>query len=300
MLNDKLKNYLHLHFIVFIWGFTAVLGALISIDAIPLVWYRMGLAVLFVGIYLAWKRFDLRVPRRAMWTMLLAGGAIALHWITFFMAIKVSNVSVTLATVSTGAFFTALLEPLWYRRKFIWYEMLFGLVVILGLAVIFRVETRYVQGIILALISALLASVFSLMNGKLAQQYRPSVVSLYELGSGVFFITIYLFFSGAFNEEFFKLSTNDWLLLLLLASVCTAYAFIVSVKVMKFISPYTVMLTINMEPVYGIILAFLILGADEKMSGGFYFGALLILGTVVANGILKNSRKRKGAIQGAE
>lgn len=300
MLNDKLKNYLHLHFIVFIWGFTAVLGALISIDAIPLVWYRMGLAVFFVGIYLAWKRFDLRVPRRVMWTMILAGGAIALHWITFFMAIKVSNVSVTLATVSTGAFFTAILEPLWYRRKFIWYEMLFGVVVILGLAVIFRVETRYVNGILLALLSALLASVFSLINGKLAQQYRPSVVSLYELGSGVLFITVYLLFRGGFTPEFFKLSTNDWLLLLLLASVCTAYAFIVSVKVMKFISPYTVMLTINLEPVYGIILAFLILGADEKMSGGFYFGALLILGTVIANGVLKNSRKRKGAIQRAE
>ncbi|THD65881.1 DMT family transporter [Robertkochia marina] len=300
MLNDKLRNYLHLHFIVFIWGFTAVLGALISIDAIPLVWYRMGLAVFFVGIYLAWKRFDLRVPRRAMWTMILAGGAIALHWITFFMAIKVSNVSVTLATVSTGAFFTAILEPLWYRRKFIWYETLFGLVVILGLAVIFRVETQYVNGILLALLSALLAAVFSLINGKLAQQYRPSVVSLYELGSGVLFITFYLLFRGGFTHEFFKLSTNDWLLLLLLASVCTAYAFIVSVKVMKFISPYTVMLTINLEPVYGIILAFLILGADEKMSGGFYFGALLILGTVVANGVLKNSHKRKGAIQRAE
>ncbi|WP_224491642.1 DMT family transporter [Robertkochia flava] len=300
MLNDKLKNYLHLHLIVFIWGFTAVLGALISIDAIPLVWYRMGLAVFFVSLYIAWNRFDMRVPRRVLWTMIFAGGTIALHWITFFMAIKVSNVSVTLATVSTGAFFTAILEPLWYRRKFIWYELVFGLLVIAGLAVIFRVETRYVNGILLALASALLSSVFSLINGRLAQQYRPSVVSFYELGSGVGFISIYLLATGAFKASFFTLSTNDWIFLLILSSVCTAYAFIVSVKVMKYISPYTVMLTINMEPVYGILLAFFILGADEQMSPAFYLGALIILSTVVANGILKNSIKRKAAIKGAE
>lgn len=300
MLNDKLKNYLHLHLIVFIWGFTAVLGALISIDAIPLVWYRMGLASVFVALYIAWKGFDMRVPRRVLWTMVLAGGTIALHWITFFMAIKVSNVSVTLATVSTGAFFTAILEPLWYRRKFIWYELLFGLLVIAGLVVIFRVETRYITGILLALVSALLSAVFSLINGRLAQQYRPSVVSLYELGSGVLFITIFLLFTGSFKASFFTLSANDWTYLLILSSICTAYAFIVSVKVMKFISPYTVMLTINMEPVYGILLAFAILGADEQMSPAFYLGALIILSTVVANGILKNSIKRKASIKGAE
>lgn len=300
MLNDKLRNYLHLHLIVFIWGFTAVLGALISIDAIPLVWYRMGLAVFFVTLYLLVKRFDMRVPRRTLWTMVVAGGTIALHWITFFMAIKVSNVSVTLATVSTGAFFTAILEPLWYRRKFIWYELLFGILVIAGLAVIFRVETRYITGILLALVSALLSAVFSLINGKLARQYRPSVVSFYELGSGVVFITVYLLLTGKFNAGFFTLSANDWLFLLILASVCTAYAFIGSVKVMKFISPYTVMLTINMEPVYGILLAFFILGSDEQMSTGFYLGALIILSTVVLNGILKNSLKRKAFIKGAE
>lgn len=300
MLNDKLKNYLHLHLIVFIWGFTAVLGALISIDAIPLVWYRMGLAVFFVGLYIAWNRFNMRVPRRVFWIMIIAGATIALHWITFFMAIKVSNVSVTLATISTGAFFTAILEPIWYRRKFIWYELLFGLLVIAGLVVIFRVETRFVNGILLALASAILSSVFALINGKLAQQYRPSVVSFYELGSGVAFISVYLLAKGAFTSSFFSLSTNDWIFLLILSSICTAYAFIGSVKVMKFISPYTVMLTINLEPVYGILMAFFILGADEQMSPAFYLGALIILSTVVANGILKNSIKRKAAIKGAE
>ncbi|WP_335965894.1 DMT family transporter [Galbibacter sp. PAP.153] len=296
MLNDKLKNYLHLHFIVFIWGFTAVLGALITIDAIPLVWFRMLLASFFVWLYVALNKFTLKVPKKAIITMLIAGLVIALHWITFFKAIKVSNVSVTLATISTGAFFTAVLEPIFYKRKMIWYEIVFGLVVIAGLFIIFNVETQYMLGIGLALISALLSATFSLINGKLAKQYRPSVISFYELGSGVGFITLYLLFSGSFSAEFFKLSASDWMYLLLLASICTAYAFIGSVKVMKLISPYTVMLTINMEPVYGIVLAFVILGASEKMSHGFYIGAVIIIMTVVVNGILKNSLKRKRPI----
>ncbi|MDG3581272.1 DMT family transporter [Galbibacter pacificus] len=296
MLNDKLKNYLHLHFIVFIWGFTAVLGALITIDAIPLVWFRMLLASFFVWLYVALNKFTLKVPKKALITMLIAGLVIALHWITFFKAIKVSNVSVTLATISTGAFFTAVLEPIFYKRKMIWYEIVFGLVVIAGLFIIFNVETQYTLGIGLALISALLSATFSLINGKLAKQYRPSVISFYELGSGVGFITLYLLFSGSFSAEFFKLSASDWMYLLLLASICTAYAFIGSVKVMKLISPYTVMLTINMEPVYGIVLAFVILGASEKMSHGFYIGAVIIIMTVVVNGILKNSLKRKRPI----
>ncbi|MEJ4088780.1 DMT family transporter [Galbibacter orientalis] len=292
MLNDKLKNYLHLHLVVFIWGFTAVLGALITIDAIPLVWFRMLLATFFVGLYVMFKKLSLRVPKKALRTLIIAGITIALHWIFFFMAIKVSNVSVTLATVSTGAFFTAILEPIFYKRKMIWYEIFFGLVVIAGLYIIFSVETQYVLGIVYALIATLLSATFSLINGKLAKQYKPSIISFYELGSGVAFITLYLLFTGGFSAEFFILSASDWMYLLLLASVCTAYAFIGSVKVMKLISPYTVMLTINMEPIYGIVLAYMILGSSEKMSEGFYIGALIILATVLANGILKNSLKR--------
>ncbi|MCF8714915.1 DMT family transporter [Joostella atrarenae] len=300
MLNDKLRNYLHLHLIVFIWGFTAVLGALITIDAIPLVWFRMLLATFFVWLYVAFKKISLRVPRKALITFVIAGIVIALHWITFFKAIKVSNVSVTLATISTGAFFTAILEPIIYKRKMIWYEIVFGLIVIAGLYIIFNVETQYVLGIGLALISSLLSATFSLINGKLAKQYKPSVISFYELGSGVAFITLYLLISGGFSPEFFILSTSDWMYLLLLGSICTAYAFIGSVKVMKLISPYTVMLTINLEPIYGIILAFIILGESEKMSEGFYIGALIILSTVLANGILKNSLKRKALVRQAK
>ncbi|MEJ1223897.1 DMT family transporter [Sediminicola sp. 1XM1-17] len=293
MPNDKLKNYLHLHFIVFIWGFTAVLGKLITVDALPLVWYRMFMASGLIMLYIAYKKFSLRVPTKTLIILIIAGVVITLHWITFFKAIKVSNVSVALATMSTGAFFTALLEPIWYGRKIVWYEILFGIIVMLGLYLIFNVEATYIEGIVLALISALLSATFSLINGKLIQKERPSVISIYEMASGVLFLSIYLFFSGSFTQEFFQLSSNDWMYIFILASFCTAYAFIASVKVMKFITPYTVMLTINLEPVYGIILAFIILGESEKMDPLFYIGALVILSTVIANGILKNWTRLK-------
>lgn len=294
----KLKNYFHLHFIVFIWGFTAVLGKLITIDALPLVWYRMVIALLLILVYVKARKFPLKVPLKTLFLLMVAGVVIAMHWVTFFMAIKVSNVSVALATMSTGAFFAALLEPIWYGRKMIWYELAFGLVVMLGLYVMFNVGTNYLYGIVLALVSAFLSAVFSLINGKLTKTQKPSIISMYELGSGVLLLTIYLALRGRFDAEFIGLSIADWGYIFILASACTAYAFIASVKVMRFISPYTVMLTTNLEPVYGIVLAFVILGDSEKMNPLFYLGALIILATVVANGVLKNSKKLKKRLRG--
>ena len=293
MPNAKLLNYLHLHFIVFIWGFTAVLGALISIEAIPLVWFRMLLASGFIFLWITFRKERLNYPTKAIAAFCLSGLIIALHWLAFFGAIKVSNVSVTLAIMSTGAFFASLLEPLIYKRRIIWYEVIFGLIAVVGLYIIFDVESQYALGIVLALCSAFLGALFSVLNGKLAIKYKASVISFYEIFFGMLCISVYLGVSGSFSTEFFQLSTNDWIFLLILASVCTAYAFIASIHVMKWISPYTVMLTINMEPVYGIILALLILGDSENMSPQFYYGAAIILVTVIINGINKTSRERK-------
>ena len=294
-MEPKLKNYLHLHFIVFIWGFTAVLGKLITIDALPLVWHRMLLATLCVLGFIFYRRYNLKVSRKMLFSLIFTGVIIALHWVTFFGAIKASNVSVALATMSTGAFFTALIEPFWYRRKMLGYEIFFGLVVVFGLYIIFKVDAQYVKGIVLALISALLSSIFSLMNGKLIQRERPSVISFYELLSGAVFLTLYLVFKGDINQELLKISSTDFLYIFILASVCTAYAFIASVKLLKYISPYTVMLTVNLEPVYGIILAFFIFGNSEKMGPLFYLGGAIIISTVIANGIVKNRRRIKKA-----
>lgn len=293
MLNDNIKSYLHLHLIVFIWGFTAILGELISLDALPLVWFRMLMAVGFIVLYFLFKRQSLIISKKLFLLFLFLGLVIALHWLTFFKAIKVSNVSVTLACLSTGAFFTSLLEPIFYKRRVVWYEVLFGLIVVFGLYIIFNFEGDYYLGIILALTSAFLSALFSVLNGKLAQKYDPTVISFYELSGGVVCFSIYLLATSSFTPDFFILKSSDWMYLIILSSICTAYAFIASVKVMKFLSPYTVMLTINLEPVYGIILALLIFKEKEQMSTGFYLGAVIIVVTVILNGILKYYLKRK-------
>ncbi len=291
MQNDNLKSYLHLHVIVFIWGFTAILGKLISLEALDLVWYRMLFASVIMTFVVLFNKEKIKVPFNVLIGFIVSGIIIAAHWLTFYQAIKVSNVSITLACLSTGAFFASILEPIFYKRKVIWYELFFGIIVVIGLGIIFNVETKYTTGIYLAVTSAFLSALFSVINGKYAKEYDPNIISLYELSSGVFFISIYLFFAGSFTPAFFALSVNDLIWLFLLSSICTAYAFSASVKVMKFLSPFTVMLTINLEPIYGIILALLIFKDGEEMSPLFYVGALIILATVIANGIVKSYKK---------
>lgn len=291
MQNDNLKSYLHLHIIVFIWGFTAILGKLISLEALDLVWYRMLFASVIMTFVVLLSKEKVKVPFNVLIGFIVSGIIIAAHWLTFYQAIKVSNVSITLACLSTGAFFASILEPIFYKRKVIWYELLFGVIVVVGLGIIFNVETKYTTGIYLAVTSAFLSALFSVINGKYAKEYNPNIISLYELLSGVFFISIYLFFAGSFTPAFFALTINDLIWLFLLSSICTAYAFSASVKVMKFLSPFTVMLTINLEPIYGIILALLIFDDTEEMTPLFYVGALIILATVIANGIVKSYKK---------
>lgn len=291
MLSDNAKSHLQLHLIVFIWGFTAVLGRLITLDALPLVWFRMLFAVAFIFVYIRVKKISLKIPPKVILKFLVAGLVIALHWFTFFRAIKVSNVSITLACLSTGAFFTSLIEPIFFGKKVIWYEIFFGLIVVFGLSIIFNVEGNYVEGITLALISAFLSASFSVINSKFVVDYEPTVISFYELSGGVLFFSGFLLFSNSFDVNFFQLTSNDFMYLMILSSICTAYAFIASTAVMKFLSPYTVMLTINLEPIYGIILAVLIFKDKEQMSSEFYIGALIILTTVILNGILKSRAK---------
>ena len=291
MQNDNLKSYLHLHLIVFIWGFTAILGKLISLDALPLVWFRMLFAVGFIFIYIKIKKISIAISKKTLLLFLIAGFIIAMHWFTFFKAIKVSNVSITLACLSTGAFFTSLLEPIFFGKKVVWYEVFFGLIVVFGLYIIFKVEGNYVFGMILALTSAFLSASFAVINSYFVKKYNPTTISFYELAGGVLFLSIMLLFSGSFTVSFFKLSLSDFMYLLILSSICTAYAFIASTAVMKYISPYTVMLTINLEPIYGIILAVIIFKDNEKMSSEFYIGAAIILATVIINGILKSRIK---------
>lgn len=288
MPNDKFRSLLLLHLIVFIWGFTAIIGKLITLDALALVWFRMLFAVFFIGAYVGYQKISWRHSRSMITIFLGAGIVIALHWFTFFKAIKVSNVSVTLACLSTGAFFTSLLEPLFTAKKIVRYELFFGVLVIAGLTLIFKVETHFINGIGLALLSAFLSALFAVLNSRWVAQHEPVVITLFELLGGVLFFSILLALSGSFTATFFQLSWSDLGYLLLLSSVCTAFAMIASTALLRVLDAYTVMLTINLEPVYGIILAMLLFEDTETMSGTFYLGAIIILVTVIANGILKS------------
>lgn len=294
MPKNKLKNYLHLHLLVFIAGFTAILGELISINAVPLVWFRMLIAAILMLIFIKFRKFNIAINFKTFFKFSIAGIIIALHWITFFESIKQSNISIALAMFSTGAFFAALIEPIFFKRKLVWYEIIFGVIIILGVLLITKAELQYINGIVLGISSALFSTLFAVINGKFVERYSASVISFYEFISGVFFITLFIaIFGEGFSLDFFNLSISDWTYLLILASICTAYAFIAAVHIMKYVSPYTVVLSYNLEPIYGIILALMLFPQKEKMSAEFYIGAIIIICTVILNGILKNSNKSK-------
>lgn len=293
MQRDKLLSTLHFHFIVIIFGFTAVIGALITISAIPLVWYRMTLATLGLGLVLFIRKHSFRITKTIAWVAVISGVLIALHWVTFFGAVKVSNVSITLSVLSSGAFLTSILEPIFYRRKVIGYEVLFGLLVVLGLILVLGTNSTHIKGFLYAGISTVLAVLFTLLNGKYVAKTNPYVLSFYELLVGALVVTFILGVQGAFTESFFRISTKDVFWLSILAFVCTSYAFVISIVVMRHLSPYSIMLGINMEPVYGILLAYAIFGEKEVMPASFYIGVICILTAVIANGVLKLRQVKK-------
>ncbi len=294
MPNAKPKNYLHLHLLVFIAGFTAILGELITIGSLELVWYRMAIAGLLMFIYIKIIKLNIKITKKTFLQFSIAGIIIALHWITFFEAINQANVSIALAMFSSGAFFASFIEPIFFKRRILTYEILFGITVILGVFLITSSEMGYINGIILGLLSALFSTLFAVVNGRFIERYNATVISFYEFISGVAFLTIFILATGnTFNAEFFTLSNSDWIYIFILASVCTAYAFIGAVEVMRYISPFTVILSYNLEPIYGITLALVLFPETEKMSPQFYIGAILVLVTVLFDAIFKNYKRRK-------
>ncbi len=297
MRSVKLKHLLHLHFLVFIAGFTAILGELISLGSLSLVWYRMLLALVMMFVYVKLCKVSLQVSKKSIFKFCFAGVIIALHWVTFFESINQANVSIALAMFSSGAFFASLIEPIIFKRNLIWYEIVFGIFVVLGVALITQSEFRYVNGIFLGISSAFFSSLFAVINGKLIESHKASVISFYEFIFGVVLLSLILLATSNdfLSSSYFMLSLQDFIYLLILASVCTAYAFIASTYVMKYLSPFTVVLTYNLEPVYGVLMALYLFEENEKMSLPFYIGASVIIATVLANGFLKyqSDKKRK-------
>lgn len=294
MQDVRTKNIIHFHFIVFIFGFSSVLGALCSLEALPLVIYRMSLAFLGLGVYFAIFKPSFFKLNRALWPYVLVGGlVIGVHWVTFFHAIKVAGVSLTLSMMATGAFITAMLEPLVNKRKILAYELLFGGLIAFGVGLIFKAEYEYLYGICIALISAFLSSVFTILNARMVQQGRAITLSFYELVVGAIVGVLYVLVSGNYTVQDFYLQQWDLLWILLIAWVCTSYAFNISIKVMEHLSPFTVMMIINLEPVYGILLSLIVWGEQELLSVRFYIGFCIILSVIFLNGIYKKQKQIK-------
>ena len=289
----KNKNTLLLHLIVFIWGFTGILGALITIPSQNLVWYRMAIAILFIFLYVFTTGANLKTNPITGTKFLATGIIISLHWIFFFEAIKVANISVTLACLSSATLFTAILEPIIQKQKIVLYEILLGIAVIIGLLIIFKFETQYQRGIFYTLFSSLMASLFTVINGNYAKKHSPGKIAFYEMSGGFIAISIYLLLTSNINMSLLMISMHDIAYLLLLGTICTAFALIASINVMKELSPFTVTMTTNLEPVYGIIMAYIFFDHKEKMSTEFYFGTIVILGSVFTNAYLKGKNNQR-------
>lgn len=282
-----------LHLIVFLWGFTAILGKLIHANAEVLVFYRMLFASVFLYLFIRIiKKDSIKVSKKLLLKLVGIGSLMAFHWLFFFSSIKVSNVSIALSCLGTSTLFAALLEPLIFKRKIDLSEIVMGIVIVICISLIFKVEFQYKLGIIYGLICALLGTIFSVFNGKLYGKTSSGNIIFYEIFGGFLVISLYYVFSGHISQ-IGEISYRDLALLTLLASVFTAYPMFESVNLMKYISPFTLILTVNLEPIYGIILAFFIFGESEKMSAVFYGASLVMILAIVINGVIKARRKSK-------
>lgn len=293
MKNQLLSIHLKLHLVVLIYGFTAILGKLIPLPATQLVWYRMLIALISFYIFLRWRKTTLRIDRKQFFQLFGIGMIVAIHWIAFFGAIKIANVSVALGCLATSTLFTSLLEPFFFRKRINGVEVIVGLLIILGLYLIFRFETSYSLGILVALAAAFLAGLFSVLNKKMVIHQKASVISFYEMMGGLSAITIYLLVSGWGKNALSIPSPTDFICLLALGIICTAYAFAVQVKITKHLSAYIVALTINLEPVYGILMAYFLFGETEHMTSGFYLGTTIILLSVLGFPVYHFYKRKK-------
>lgn len=290
------KAYLGLHLAIFLWGFTAILGKLISFGEMLLVWHRLWITclsfLLVPGVFKALRN----IPRKRLWVFAGIGILVALHWVAFYGSIKYSNASLALSALATTSLFTSIMEPLIMRKAINPYDILLGLLVILGIGIIFfSVDLVYVRGLVYGIAAAFLAAAFSILNKKYLDEYEGKAVSFVELSAGFLFLTLFL----PITVDNLSLSTitpgtQDFLLLLLLAVGCTTLPYILSLNALRYISAFKSNLAINLEPVYGILMAAVFLGEGKELSGRFYIGTLLILVAVFLKPVLKYAARKTG------
>lgn len=284
-MNPRLSDYLRLHLIVLLWGFTAILGKLISLPAVEMVFYRTLLASIGMAALIRFTRTSFALRQNHAWQLLLTGLIVSAHWITFFGSGQVANASVSLVGFATGSLWTALLDPVMNRRKISWLEVLFALVVLAGLVVIASFNFMYPLGLFLGVLSGLTSAVFFVLNGRFRTRFDANQITFYEM-SGAFlgtalFLPVYRLLWAENRALNMEPTTVDWIYLGVLAFVCSVFAYSESVRLMKKFSVFMIQLTLNLEPVYGIALAILILGSKELMTANFYAGTAIILAAVI-------------------
>lgn len=282
-ISENLRYQALLHLVVLIWGFTGVFGRLITLDSVALVYYRASIAVPVIAGFLWWSRAPFRVDRGGFLRFAGIGVLVAIHWALFFEAIKISTVSVALVCQSAAPFFTALLEPIAFRRRLHLHELGLGITTAAGVGVIFGFEESYAAGILVGLAAAFVGALFTVMNARMIRRYDARTMGFYELSNAWIALLIFLLVA----DGVVPLPANsDWIYLVVLGTVCTAFAFVAGTFVMRRLSAFTVILATNLEPVYGILLALLIFRDAEYMSAGFYVGAAVILASIWINAII--------------
>ncbi|MEM6366363.1 MAG: DMT family transporter [Planctomycetota bacterium] len=279
-----LRDYLKLHFVILLWGFTAVLGKLIALGATQLVFYRAVMATGLMVLYLGRRS---RIRRSLAIQMIGNGMLLGLHWVLFFLAVKIANVSICMIGLATVSFWTALLEPLMIpKAKMYRVNFVLSGIVIVAVYLIYRTETEFYLGLIVAVVSALLAAVFSIINGNFSGQADDSVIVMYEMGGVALFCSGVAALGPLFGQTVFGdrvLPTiQEWLWFAILVLACTILAYQIYVELLKRMSVFTINFANNLEPVYGIVLGAIFFGDHERVGPGFYWGTTLILLAVIA------------------
>lgn len=277
-------KFVQLHIIILLWGFTPVLGNLISFGALDLVWYRLLISATGLWLFMRYKKQSVKLPLYDIIHLMLVGVVVGIHWYFFYHAIKVSNVSVTMAGFSTLTLFASFLQPLMLNKRFFWGDFIYGLILVAGLAIIFKFETNQLEGITYGILAAFTSALFGVYNGRLIGKIDAYKITLYEFIGALLTITLIKVING-FDLPVFSIS--DTVYLLLLSILCTIIAFTWSIEILKHFSPLTVIITNNLEPVYGIVFSLLLFGDSEYMSSGFYVGALIILLSVFTYPFIK-------------
>lgn len=282
------KAYLQMHISILLWGFTGIFGKAIEMNAVMIVWYRMIIsAVALIPFMVKHKQFILPDKKRFA-SIIITGFVVCLHWLTFYASIKASNVSIALSCFASVSLFSALLEPLFYRKKINKQNIILALFVLVGIYIIFAFQQLYAMGIVLALISALLGALFTILNKIFVSNDEPAPVTFIELLSGFVFLSILLpLILPAFNVSFQIPSTIDWVWLLLLSVVCTSVAFTLSLEALKKVSAFTMNLSVNLEPLYSIVLAIILFKENELLNNGFYIGAVIVISSVFIHSLLQ-------------